>query len=191
MSLCPHLIFFSDYSFFLAWLHICFFNHNLRECLYVCTCVLGKHPELKQISEGTLPWSKQRRIQLTGAYCVTHNLHGSDTVHTAGSRTADCKAPKMFKWISWYFFFLFCMCPSDRHDRFHQKKRWSWTLSVAIKCEACSCQLRLRNCTRNSPKKLYWKISSGDTDTSLILRLQQHNSKSQKHRTTFSGSAKA
>lgn len=38
-----------------------FFNHNFQMC--VCThtvCVLGKHPELKRINEGTLLWSKRQ-----------------------------------------------------------------------------------------------------------------------------------
>lgn len=47
--------------------------------------VLGKYPELKRITEATLPWSKQHRIQLTGTYCLTQNPRGNDTVHAAHS----------------------------------------------------------------------------------------------------------
>lgn len=140
VTLSPFDFFQTIPSFWLDFTSV-FLNHNLWECLYVCTCVLGKHPELKQISEGTLPWSKQRRIQLTGAYCVTHNPHGSDTVHTAGSRTTDCKALKMFKWISWYFFsFLYVSFRSSWQISSEKKLKlnskcshqvWSMQLSAA------------------------------------------------------------
>lgn len=63
------------------------FNHSL--CVSVCVCVLGKHPELKRISKGTLPWSKQSRIQLAGTYCVTHN----PPVETIDAANPCCRPP--------------------------------------------------------------------------------------------------
>lgn len=56
MSVCSHLIYSDHFIFFWQDLHICFL---ITICESVCVCVyirvLGKHPELKRISEGTLP----------------------------------------------------------------------------------------------------------------------------------------
>lgn len=73
--------------------HICSLI-TICKCVCVHTvCVLGKHPELKRISEGTLPRSKQHRIQLTGTQCVAHNNHhGNETVSAANPQINNCHA---------------------------------------------------------------------------------------------------
>lgn len=72
-------------------------------CVFVCACVCtyvswANIQSSSGLVRGTLPWSKQHRIQLTATYCVTHYPNGNDTVlnrvHAGNTQTSSCSAVK-------------------------------------------------------------------------------------------------